>query len=364
MALLYQESFDSENDTFDLTTNCRFRELENSNVGVGTVINTSGGRFGGGCYIINTSSFNPTYAPLEKPCTNTTIRMAWSMRVNNANTGSATGARWIAGLKQLASDGTFTRHFNVYILGNVIVCTKYDDANIGTVVGTATTNINDNAWHHYEFELLAHTSAGVIKVWVDGNLEINISGDTSDAASGDVTGFTHVMIGGSSNIGGTVDMKWDDVIVWDDASGGLTGHLSSPHRLSTVVPNAAGDDTDFTPSAGNNYDCVNAVLTNDDTNYVQNGTPGDRDLYNVGSLSTNPVSIFAVALEHWARKEDIGPLTYKTAVKSDGTLDYGSTITPTNGYIKRWDEWLDPDGDVAWTKAALEASQIGVEIVS
>jgi hypothetical protein len=99
------------------------------------------------------------------------------------------------------------------------------------------------------------------------------------------------------------------------------------------------------------------------TDYVESATVGNMDIYQMGNMSNTPVSIKAVVVAAHMMKDDAGTRAGALVVKSSSTESVGSDIAPGTSLSKytRIVE-LDPNGSVAWTKAAVDAIQVGVKV--
>lgn len=363
MALLFAEHFDGYTDT----TNYRIA-VENTTDGAS--YNATGGRFGGGA-IENTSLATGDVRLLKAVPASNMIRLAF--HIFCARNASTTGNRDIIRL----FDSGSTRFWR--LIGTAaaefisrLAPTRYDDVNppaANIVTPVYSPPWNDGVWHHIEIELKAHITTGSFKMKMDG-VELTeytiASGDTSDAASGDVTSFDRIMFAGACNNTSSVQgLLIDDLIVWDDSGSEFTGALAAEHRLRKVDPtgNGAGGQQ-WTPSAGFNYACVDEANFNSDTDYVSDTVAGHIDYYGISALGWTPVAIKAVIVESIG-KMDTGVHTWRNRLLSSAAPFSGTSKTATTTYRKSWDfVTFDPNTSAAWTKANLEAAQFGVEFVS
>ena len=133
--------------------------------------------------------------------------------------------------------------------------------------------------------------------------------------------------------------------------------------IATVVDLAgAGDVTQFTPSSGANYTCVNENPPDDDASYVEASASGTKDLYTYSSV-TGGGAIHGVQIFTEARATDAGSVSLKTLAKSNGVeSDDAGQAVATMGYLtyRRIME-TDPSGN-PWTQTSLNAAQFGVGI--
>lgn len=146
--------------------------------------------------------------------------------------------------------------------------------------------------------------------------------------------------------------------------------------IDRIHPDAAGDETNLTPSAGNNYACVDEWIvdgnTHDgDTTVVFNSTDADqnwkRDLYNVGATSGSG-AITKISVKAYCKWEETGtsPGTpqVKLSVKpSGGSVDEKTAQALTTSYVLYDDDWtVNPADSEAWEWADLADLQVGVSL--
>jgi hypothetical protein len=148
---------------------------------------------------------------------------------------------------------------------------------------------------------------------------------------------------------------------------------SQDNRVLTLRPNAAGDNTDFTPvGEANNRQCVDEVVANEDTDYVkwQSELTG-YDFYNLPNHTTetgviNYVKVFARGKSVDYAQDETG--IYKIIETDDARVNVGysqSFNLLTNSYSTFSKVWaLNPRTSAAWTWADIDALQIGVQTSS
>jgi hypothetical protein len=132
-----------------------------------------------------------------------------------------------------------------------------------------------------------------------------------------------------------------------------------------LYPNAAGDETNWTASAGDNYACIDEETPND-ADYVSRTAAIANDLYNVGTDETltgkNIVQITVVVRARMINSGGTPPGTDLNVIcKAGDTTDVGEAQALTTSYASYTETWtLNPDTGLAWTKDDIDALQIGV----
>lgn len=354
--LLFQEGMDNYNSIQEFWKLRDARPAER-----GGTYDSTGGVYGGGAFRANTSDLVGVRLPLLAPVAANLIRAAFWVKVNQS--GDIIGSRPIFAL----GDHANTRAWQFYNVGAIGVgklsCARFDDdLTPGSMVFTSSATIGDNAYHHVEIQMVAHTSAGTLKVWIDGVLDINVTAtDTSDAVSGDCTIFDYVQFGGCSRNPALSSVWIDDPIVWDDQGSGFTGHLPDKHRIRVTIPSANGSANDFTPSTGSNYQCVDDVMSDDDTTFVESSTVGHEDRYTFSNVGFSPGLIYAMVIQSAIRRTGIKAMNARGLAGLGGIDAFSSVKVVTPGYLKhQFVLEVAPDG-TDWTAQKAALSEFGVE---
>lgn len=215
-----------------------------------------------------------------------------------------------------------------------------------------------SSWGYIEIEAFLDDTTGTANVYVDGNLALTFAGDTRNGGTATIN-----RVGMSTNYPGStapnagVNMDLDDVYI-NDSITRLGGSKIEVLRPSADV------SVQWTPNSGaNNYSRVNETLVDGDTTYVEAGTIGFQDLYDIPSLSSSPAIIHAVQVSSFPRKTDAGDRAINHTVKSGATTSQGSDFYLSSSYSK-YERILntDPNTGLAWDNAAINALQIGPRI--
>lgn len=229
-----------------------------------------------------------------------------------------------------------------------------------TVLGTSTTPISTTGWNYFAAEVFVNDTTGTVKLWVDGQLQVNLS--SQDTKPGTTTTAERFYIGSSAAQG--IDMRYDDLIFGDDSGTDLTAHPGDCH-IEMILPDADGTTNNWTAvGAGTtNADRVDEQTSDDDTTYVHSSTATDKDLYNFASMTGSGSDYLAVQTHLRARKEGAGFREVNATMRSNVTeVDGGAeALSVDYQWFVRLEE-NDPDGGGAWTLSAINAVQAGIEL--
>lgn len=230
----------------------------------------------------------------------------------------------------------------------------------GAELGRSTTaDMLAETWYYIEIKIYIHNSAGTVDVKVDESSVLSLT--SKDTLQGALADIAAVRFYGTNNV--TYNFTYDDIYVCDDA-GSVCNDFLGVSMASGISPDGAGDETDFTPDAGSNYERVDEVLTDDDTSYVESGTSTDRDLYDYESIPGSLGDILGLQINTTVRETDVDTYTLKQPCKSNGTVSAGSA-EPVGSTLYTHRERIleqDPDTSTAWIEAGVNAAQFGVEV--
>jgi hypothetical protein len=102
--------------------------------------------------------------------------------------------------------------------------------------------------------------------------------------------------------------------------------------------------------------------------FNSSGTPGQEDLFNPPAIPGTPTGVHHVSVKAFGYRTDAGARTVDLRIKSGASTYSGSYAGQTpNALTPSWmttDFRKDPNGNIAWTKANLDASKFGYKLVT
>lgn len=210
-----------------------------------------------------------------------------------------------------------------------------------TTLATGTHSIGD-AWTLIEVWYKPHDSTGRFVVKVGGITDIDYTGDTTEGG----TTIDQIQL----SIG-----HYDNFIVDSAAWIGDT-------RIQAIVPSGAGTTTEWDPSAGSNYECVDERPYSD-TDYVSTNVNDETDTYAFGNLTGSISSIKCVQVQARAAKEGASTPTNIALVARPASTDYASGDKAlSTSYGSLFNIWeTDPETTSAWIESGVNASEFGVK---
>lgn len=209
--------------------------------------------------------------------------------------------------------------------------------------------------------------------------------DTDDATliwnpSGtiDITAIPNRLRIGTGGSEATFDMIYDNGAV-NDASGSIQNSWCGQGELIQLNPNAAGDNTQWTPLAGNNWDNTEETPPDDATTYNQSNTLNQIDDFNLvatpAAMASDDVISAVMIAPRFAISNTTGAdpdFVVRIKASGGGTVEESANIS--GGGSTAWASYrtaspaiyplvlydLPGASTTAWTKADLDTAQVGV----
>jgi hypothetical protein len=327
--------------------------------GVNWLVSAGNGRTGGSSLRLNLAG-NANFQLIKTLTSQATYGIALAFRISplpGVNNVAMFGFL-DAGTPQidcrLNSDGTFTITRN------------------GTILGTSSATIGTNTYCHLELKVLFSASAGTVELRKNGTPIIGpLTGlNTKNSANASANQVSLAWVSGNSSTNLTVD--YDDIIVWDTQVNDPQGNpdisdFIGDCGLVWLLPTGAGTTTQFTPDSGSNYTRVNEATPDGDTSYVEDGTVGHIDTYQLANLPGNIATVKSMAVVSYTRKSDFSARGMKHELRTNSTnVAHTNEIVLGDSYTYYMSTWgSNPTGTPAnWTVADINALEIGRQVSS
>jgi len=235
-----------------------------------------------------------------------------------------------------------------------------------TVLGQTSGNIwtGTGTSHYVEWQVYTHDTAGWFKVWVDGNLEIDVSGvDTNNGGGTDITRVLFRFYTAANAQG-----YLDDIYITNGAGAAPHNGRLGDIAVDTLLPNGNGAASDFVGSDADqidNYLLVDEAPFHDsDTTYVESAVDTDRDSYGHSDLVYSAGAIKGAITNAVVRNTGAGD-NAKVSTRISGTdYDGAATVVPASYDASVKEIWeTSPATGVAWTIAEINAAEFGIQNV-
>lgn len=229
----------------------------------------------------------------------------------------------------------------------------------GTALATAAAALSADSWYYIELAATIADAAGAVTVHINGVADANLQLTGIDTKATANAWATSLKIGGFVGAGAGCTISIDDLYVATGA-----GDLLGDVRVEALLPDGAGASTQWTPSAGANYECVDDAAPDGDTTYIASDTAAQKDLFTLGALASTAAVVYAVQTNLVARKDDAGSRSARAALTLSGADATGATASLGDAYSDICDVFETKPGGGAWSVYDVNALEAGVELVS
>lgn len=213
-------------------------------------------------------------------------------------------------------------------------------------------------WVYLKVKVTVHGTTGTCLVKVNGDTWINASGLNTKVSANDYA--TELWIGSDNN-----NSVYDNVVFMDGTGASFNDLTVGNLRVYSRRPDGAGDYTQFTPSAGLNWQTVDESVQNGDTDYNSTTTAAAKDSFTFGDLPTpTSLTVHSVSIVTQARRDDAGDTSMRILATVDAADSFGPNITLSASYtnqVRRMD--TKPAGGAWGDGTAFNASKFGYEKV-
>lgn len=233
----------------------------------------------------------------------------------------------------------------------------------GTLLGTSATQIVPGTHYVLQLKFTISNGAGVAQLYVNDNLEINLSGvDTQNAGTGVVDNF----IWGGQTL--SSEQEVSEIYVNDTTGSAPNNGVWGSYRIYARRVTAAGAHSDFTPLASTNASNVDDTQGNDgDTTYNSSSTSGHRDTFQLGAVPPVSGTIPAIMHRIVARKDDAGVRTIAPTQRQSSTDQDGTSQNLVTTYA-HYTEVLatNPQTGVPFTMSEMRSTtpEFGYKLVA
>lgn len=222
----------------------------------------------------------------------------------------------------------------------------------GLIGNSPNGSISINTWYYIELKCTIDNSLGTVEFKINGNEEINETGVDTQASSNNY--INKLWIGSN---------QWysffDDLYLLD-TTGSTNNDFLGDCKVETLVPDGAGNYTQWTPLSGNNWENVDDTTPDDDSTYVSTSGTDFKDTYTFDNLTTGVAEIYGVQSNVYARKDDADFVGIEGLYRINST-DYtvsGGNLSDTYTYQTKIKE-KNPDTDAQWTVTDVNSLEFG-----
>jgi hypothetical protein len=269
--------------------------------------------------------------------------------------GTSDTSNWLASISET---NTYQLWFRVNTNGTISA--MRGNATASTVLGTTSLSLQAGVWAYVEIKATIDPSVGTVDIRINGVSGLSLTGQNTRTSANST--WTNCGFGFfATTTAATVTADFDDLLVMD-GSGSYNNAFIGDVTISILNPTGAGNSTDWTASAGSNYQCVDEAVVNDDTDYVSSSTLNAKDLYAMEDCAAG-ADIRAVQVVTAMRKGTEGPGKVKHVIRSNST-DYDSAEISLGGTAYSFNRTIwetDPATAAPWSESGWNAAEVGVK---
>lgn len=229
----------------------------------------------------------------------------------------------------------------------------------GTLKGSTPPNqFVTNSWYYLEVKAEGNVggvvNTGKVTVRINGITQLTINGINFPNV------FAYHLLGGFQT-GGLQNSThyFDDYVVCDN-SGAFNNDFIGDRRLFLSYPNANGPSQDWTPTTAPAWDLLNNSPPNDAA-YIEAAAAGNISSFAKDAIGINSNDIAAMVVMGRLFKSDAGAATGRIGIDSNGVTVNSPELAPgLTGVNYALVVERDPNGNIAWTRAAADAAELVV----
>ena len=254
-----------------------------------------------------------------------------------------------------------SNNFHFYIndtLNNTILDFNFaSDGSLQIFKGSTLIDVIDGAivagsFIHIEIKAVIDPLVGEIEVRLNGITALLLT----DLNTGSVP---TTQVSWQHTDSGIDEIYIDDVFAWDDL-GVANNSFLGPQRILTIFPAATTNPNDWLlTGAASKVAAISEVGPDGDTSYISAGSVGTKQTFTLPTLPPELFAIAAVYVVPMTKIDSAGEGGMSTAMLSGASADTKNSVALTTTYVYYGNAFdLNPDGNVPWTKATLEAAKV------
>lgn len=229
---------------------------------------------------------------------------------------------------------------------------------------TSTTLINPQAWYYIETKTTINNTTGSTKIRLNGATHLDLTNINTDPSNGLYPGVNDFNIKSAEYYSTNVHWFIDDLYLSNNVGLQNNDFLGDVY-IQAILPESAGSHTDWTPSAGANFECVNEVDIDEDASFVSTTVDNAIDTYNFTNVSAITGSSIKAVVSNLVAKKDGAAIRHITPIIRQGGLEYqGLEANLTDEYRAYQQIWeLNPADSQSWEISDIDNAEFGVKLV-
>ncbi len=230
----------------------------------------------------------------------------------------------------------------------------------GTVLGTTSGPvITAAAWNHIEIYTEMSQTVGVVKVYINEVLVLNVTGvDNVNTALVETSQF---IFRSRATSGESATSPWyiDDLFIYDE-----TGTINNTAPLGDLnaymlVPVADTAEADWTKSTGTDGYALIDETTPNDADYIQAANAGDRSDFDLTDIPTTINFVAGLFAHTRALKTDAGGAVLRTSIQQGSDTLAGDNKAITTAATWWFQEFeIDPSTGARFNREGVNTAKV------
>jgi hypothetical protein len=232
-----------------------------------------------------------------------------------------------------------------------------------TIASSAGGVITLGAWQYLEISVVFSPTAGSVVVQLNGiNVVIDVTGVNTSTTGNSTAGSVQLTDQNSGN----GPWYFDDFYICNEA-GAYNNSFLGDVAIDCVVPDAAGQSTQWTPNGGTdpNWEIAAQIPPGGSSGYyLSSSVVGDFDLYEIASLPGSNDTIVGVQIVASAYKDDSGARVLGVGFGNGTTYIFNAGFPLGGSYIMYEQTYdINPITNQAWVETDINSGQIGIKVI-
>jgi hypothetical protein len=285
---------------------------------------------------------------------------------------------WVVGVRHLWSG-----QYNSVLLstgGDLLHCISYGTGvqvrsevtsdgriSVTTASGTYTTSVpvlTALAWRYIEMKVFISSTVGTIDVRVDGDDVLNLTGINTNPVGIGVANTVGIGYNDMGHVYGNTAPRYTDYYVCD-GTGATNNDFLGDIEVQTLFPTGSGNNSQWSPLSGSNWENVEDGTPDYDTSYVYASLDGAIDTYTYSDMTAVSGVVRGIQHNIFARKASSGTVHVKPVSRPNATDFDGDSVALSNSYQTILEvEEINPETGIGWTISDVNNAQFGQKVVA
>jgi hypothetical protein len=232
-----------------------------------------------------------------------------------------------------------------------------------TSLGVSSIGVNSLQYNYFEIDTKIDSTTGAIEIRLNATPALVLNNiNTRNGGAGVITNAWIAGCGGTVTGVLGLTSNFDDLYFLDTAGG--TNTFLGDVRVQAILPNGAGNYTQWTPLSGANWQNVDENPCTDDTDYNSSSTAAQKDSFVFPDITPSAGTVYAVAVNLMMRKDDAGTRTVRALARLSSTDSFGSDINVGGSYANYQSILETKPGGGSWSVADVNNSEFGYDLVA